>query len=476
MVGVQADGALLGLARLAAVLGAFDAMVHGVAHQVGQRVGQALDHGLVQFGLRAADAQHDVLAQLCAHVPDHALEPVEGAADLDHAQVQRRIAHLFHQAGDGRGRLHHVLDAVLAGRQQGPGSRDDELAHQVDQAIELGRVDAQHLRFRAATAFSDGVLLGQGRIDHGCVDLSRFDQHLAQGFDGLASVVLHGLGVQRGVQLGPRQRAAANQDLAQSQVGLGQFTDQGDVFMDLAVRWQDAHTAFVTHEVEGRFDLGLVGVGLEADFETEVALVWLELGKPGHVLGQGFDVNEFAEGGQVAREAQGVEAVLDRALAKAKRDVPVVDTCRLAALRLAEVGAQAVRQRLASLLGGGVGLALFFDAPDQVAQVITSAQQQARQRQVDRQAPGSDLVEHTLGHVGELDDVVQAEDPGRAFDGVGRAEDGVDDFAVLRVALQLQQRAFHLFEQFPAFGEEGLQGFIHAHGATSLSSHAKTSK
>jgi hypothetical protein len=45
-------------------LGRFDAVVHGVAHQMGERVADLLDHTLVQLGVGAADHQLDVLAQL----------------------------------------------------------------------------------------------------------------------------------------------------------------------------------------------------------------------------------------------------------------------------------------------------------------------------------------------------------------------------------------------------------------------------
>ena len=66
VVGVELDPALGRLAGGGAHRGRLDAVVHGVAHQVHQRVADLLDHRLVELGLGAADDQFDVLAQFLA--------------------------------------------------------------------------------------------------------------------------------------------------------------------------------------------------------------------------------------------------------------------------------------------------------------------------------------------------------------------------------------------------------------------------
>jgi hypothetical protein len=46
---------------------------------------------------------------------------------------------------------------------------------------------------------------------------------------------------------------------------------------------------------------------------------------------------------------------------------------------------------------------------------------------------------------------------GRAFDGMNRSEDLVEDFPVMRVALQPEQIIFHFFEVFFCFGDKILE-------------------
>ncbi len=52
VVGIELDRALGGFAGGRAHVGRLDAVVHGVAHQVHQRIADFFDHGLVEFGFR----------------------------------------------------------------------------------------------------------------------------------------------------------------------------------------------------------------------------------------------------------------------------------------------------------------------------------------------------------------------------------------------------------------------------------------
>ena len=55
VIGGQANGALLGLARSAPLVGWLQPVVHGVADHVHQRVGQLLHHAAVHLGIAGSD-------------------------------------------------------------------------------------------------------------------------------------------------------------------------------------------------------------------------------------------------------------------------------------------------------------------------------------------------------------------------------------------------------------------------------------
>ena len=135
----------------------------GVAHQVRQRIGDLLDDGLVELGVFAADDQLDVLAELAADVVHHALEAVEGRADLHHAQLQRAVAHALRPGAQCRhGFVQLGQPCALADESDGAAG-DDQLADQVDQLVELVGIDANglallHLAFaRLTLALEAGV-------------------------------------------------------------------------------------------------------------------------------------------------------------------------------------------------------------------------------------------------------------------------------------------------------------------------------
>ena len=118
----QAASVSRALRRLAggqALLGRLQAVVQRVAHQVHQRVGDALDHRLVQLGVAADDLQRDVLAELGRGVAHHAPEAREGLADRHHAQLQRAVADVLDQAAD----LLVGLDQRAAGASGAPAAR-----------------------------------------------------------------------------------------------------------------------------------------------------------------------------------------------------------------------------------------------------------------------------------------------------------------------------------------------------------------
>ena len=107
-----------------------------------QRIAYPLDHRLVEFGLGTGDFQPDVLADLLRDVAHHALELVEGGADLDHAQLQRGITDVLDEPVEQGGRLQQFGLATACGGQIDAGAGDDQFADQVDVLIELFRIDA----------------------------------------------------------------------------------------------------------------------------------------------------------------------------------------------------------------------------------------------------------------------------------------------------------------------------------------------
>src|SRR5690606_28465532 len=102
VVGIETDRALGGFALLQPGLDIFQAVVDTVAYQVHQRVADTLHQGFVQLRFATTDLQAYIFAQFPAHIQDHPLEPVEGLADLDHAQAQRRIPDAIHQSFSSR--------------------------------------------------------------------------------------------------------------------------------------------------------------------------------------------------------------------------------------------------------------------------------------------------------------------------------------------------------------------------------------
>ena len=92
MNGRELDAALLGLAVGGAGRGVLDAVVDGVADQVHQRIGQALDHGLVELGILARGDELDRLRQVARQIVDQAAETAEQRADRHHSCAHRGIA------------------------------------------------------------------------------------------------------------------------------------------------------------------------------------------------------------------------------------------------------------------------------------------------------------------------------------------------------------------------------------------------
>ena len=71
-----------------------DAVIDGVADEMDQRIGEPLDHGLVEFGLLAVRDEFDLLAEIARQIVHQAAEAAEQRADRHHADAHRGVAQL----------------------------------------------------------------------------------------------------------------------------------------------------------------------------------------------------------------------------------------------------------------------------------------------------------------------------------------------------------------------------------------------
>src|SRR6185312_17221282 len=95
MEGVERNRSGRWLAARRARVRRLDAVIHCVAHQVRQRVGDLLHQRLVELGILALDDEMDFLVELARDVVHDPLEAVEDTADLHHAKLQRALADLL---------------------------------------------------------------------------------------------------------------------------------------------------------------------------------------------------------------------------------------------------------------------------------------------------------------------------------------------------------------------------------------------
>ena len=97
--GRDADGAVLGLAGHDAVGGQLDAVVGGVAQDVGQRVAYDLDELAVELGVATVDDEGEFLAGLAGEFADKARQARKEAAQRLHAGAHHRVLQIRSQRG-----------------------------------------------------------------------------------------------------------------------------------------------------------------------------------------------------------------------------------------------------------------------------------------------------------------------------------------------------------------------------------------
>ena len=95
MAGAQQHTAFLRLALAQALGGWLDAVVDGIAQQVGQRRFQALQHVAVDLGVLTFDVQAHLFAQRAAEVAQHAGLATQHIGEGTHARGQGQVIELL---------------------------------------------------------------------------------------------------------------------------------------------------------------------------------------------------------------------------------------------------------------------------------------------------------------------------------------------------------------------------------------------
>src|SRR5690606_942261 len=142
-----------------------NAMVDGIAHQVGQRVADLFHHRLVQLGVGTLDLQDNVLAELFADITHYALEALERLADFHHTKAQGALADVLDITVDTGSCFLQGSIAELSGKQSTRGAGDDQFTHQVDQLVELFGINANEAGGLAAGCLGpSSVRCGAGSL------------------------------------------------------------------------------------------------------------------------------------------------------------------------------------------------------------------------------------------------------------------------------------------------------------------------
>ena len=321
------------LARLQARLRRLQPVVQSVAHQVHERVGNLLHHGLVQLGLTAQDVELHFLAQTGGGIAHHALEAVEGLTHRHHAQAQGAVADLFDQpvhvlVGFGQGlqqRLQRIGLQVFKGRQgrAGAGTGNHQLAQEVDHRVQAIGLHTDEAALIAGLLVADFLLLAQGRLHQLGCDTGLLHQQGAQAV--LVRICALGLGLglalQHRMQSVLRDRTGGHQQVAQAR-HLRQLFDVAADFLLWAFQLKQLEGAIVLDKAEGLVQLGLGRCGVQLHDKAHVAAVMHQGVYGGHLLHVPLHVRDLSQGGQVARHGHRVHAAAKGVHTKLGRNAP----------------------------------------------------------------------------------------------------------------------------------------------------------
>ena len=73
-------------------------MVERIAHDVHQRIDEALDDQLVELGIRTLELERDILAEISTKTPSHARQLLEDLAHRNHSNIEHSRLQLLELA------------------------------------------------------------------------------------------------------------------------------------------------------------------------------------------------------------------------------------------------------------------------------------------------------------------------------------------------------------------------------------------
>ncbi|MGY4485633.1 hypothetical protein ACVWWR_004824 [Bradyrhizobium sp. LM3.2] len=156
VIGGQADGALLALAAGETLGRGLQAMVGGVAHHVGERVLDQVEHLAVELGVGTVHLQLDLLAEFAREIADDAGQLLPGIADRLHARLHDAFLQLGGDVGQPLQRHLELGVLVATGDLQQLVAGQHQLGDHGHQMLQRIHVDADRL-------VGDAVALG-GRL------------------------------------------------------------------------------------------------------------------------------------------------------------------------------------------------------------------------------------------------------------------------------------------------------------------------
>ena len=90
MMSIQAYRPVRRFAGHAALFGRFDAVADGIAHHVGERLGDSIENSFIEVGVLSAEIQIHFASALPGHIAHHAREAAEKLLHWNHADFHDR--------------------------------------------------------------------------------------------------------------------------------------------------------------------------------------------------------------------------------------------------------------------------------------------------------------------------------------------------------------------------------------------------
>ena len=234
MIGGETDRALLGLAARGALGRRLQAMIGGVAHHVGERVLDQVEHLAVELGVGAVHLELDLLAEFGREVADDARQLLPGIADRLHARLHDALLQFGGDVGQPLQRHLEFGVLVAAGDLQELIARQHQLGDHRHQMFERVDIDADRLvgDLVVLMHLAIGIGLGSRRLFRGfgfglrlCLDLGRLGLRRGRGRFGLRRLLMRGRRLDRSLAEGALQ--LVERHLARTQRTLQGLVDQG---------------------------------------------------------------------------------------------------------------------------------------------------------------------------------------------------------------------------------------------------------